>query len=145
MDVILADVQRRFKAVDFPTALPGCCYTCRTHEGPFIDTDIQEDMYGAVYLCLQCLTEMAAEFGFTSPEVSDLLKQQIKLHEKKLLETGVMIAELKEENRGLKLAIAHNTSGYDAGDVGQPVHDNEDDSSESGSSKKPKSKDIKLL
>lgn len=145
MDVILADVQRRFKAVDSPTALPGCCYTCHSHKGPFIDTDIQEEMYGAVYLCIQCITEMASEFDFTSPEVSRLLRQQIKLHEGKLLETSVMIERLREENRGLKLALTNNTGLDDASDASSSLPDNEDDVEGSGKSTDAKSSSVKLL
>lgn len=139
MDVVIPELSgsRRFKAVEFPTALPGCCYTCRTHEGPFIDTGIQEDMFGAIYLCLKCISEMANEFNFATPRQVESLNRRLQ---KRFEETQFLKSQneaLKEENNGLRMAVASSVNDYDVRNAGSGLSDNEDkleSDSESGTS-----------
>lgn len=48
----------RFPVVEKPQMLPGNCFTCSGIKGPFIDTRIQKPIFGHVYLCVNCITEM---------------------------------------------------------------------------------------
>lgn len=147
MDVVIPELpaSRRFRAVGFPTALPGNCYTCRTHEGPFIDTGIQEDMYGAIYLCLKCITEMAHEFGFTTPEESDLLKQKIKGLESTVNEFSDSNERLIEENHGLRMAVASSVNHHDVRDAGSDSSNDEDIEQSDSQSGEAKSEDFDLF
>ena len=38
--------------------LPGCCGVCNGINGPFIDTHVSKPMFGTLYICGNCLTEM---------------------------------------------------------------------------------------
>lgn len=50
-----------------PPALPGCCISCGTTQGPFIDWGMQLEGYGAVYLCAAELLQISNELGYHSP------------------------------------------------------------------------------
>lgn len=53
----------RFKPLDHLPLSPGVCLICSGGVGPFIDTSRQLDFEGAVYVCLGCVSEMAAQLG----------------------------------------------------------------------------------
>lgn len=53
----------RFKPLDHLPLSPGVCLICSGSVGPFIDTSRQLDFEGAVYICLGCVKEMAAQLG----------------------------------------------------------------------------------
>lgn len=59
------EASRRFKIVDKPTALPGCCFSCRAENRPwFIDLGISFEFHGAAFLCSHCFSEIAGLVGF---------------------------------------------------------------------------------
>jgi hypothetical protein len=59
----------RFVTTTSPGALPGQCRTCGSAvKLPMVDLGYSEDYYGAVYLCIECVTEIANEFGYISPK-----------------------------------------------------------------------------
>lgn len=49
-------VNGRFKVTDRPTVFPGKCAVCGTVERPVVDFGMTLDYYGAVLLCVECLT-----------------------------------------------------------------------------------------
>lgn len=53
----------RFPVVEAAKLMPGACFTCRSHRGPFIDTQIDKPIQGRIYLCVLCVKEMARMFG----------------------------------------------------------------------------------
>lgn len=53
----------RFKPLDHLPLSPGVCLICSGSVGPYIDTSRQLDFEGAVYICLGCVKEMAAQLG----------------------------------------------------------------------------------
>lgn len=65
----------RFNLTDSPAALPGCCFICRSENRElYIDVNLSVDfednypVYGAVYLCDECIREMVNHFGFITPD-----------------------------------------------------------------------------
>lgn len=53
----------RFKPLDHLPLSPGVCFICSGGVGPFIDTSRQLEFEGAIYICLGCVKEMAAQLG----------------------------------------------------------------------------------
>lgn len=60
--------QSRYAILDVPILAPGHCFTCGTASNEdgrkFIDFGKQIDWFGAVYLCSECIIEVAAIVGF---------------------------------------------------------------------------------
>lgn len=52
--------------VDAPQLAPGACITCLTSQGPFIDTQVDRDGWGRVYLCARCATDVGVSTGLAS-------------------------------------------------------------------------------
>lgn len=59
----VASVQSRFILLERPLASPGKCAVCGTTSRPVIDFNFNLDWYGAVYFCIDCLTEVARVVG----------------------------------------------------------------------------------
>lgn len=53
----------RFSTQESATKAPGCCLTCKSSKGPFVDPRLQIFTHGAVYLCVNCVREMASNLG----------------------------------------------------------------------------------
>jgi len=84
-----------------PMALPGCCFKCRAGSNNrdfFIDLQFNFDFHGAVYICNECILEMAHAAGYIAPDEAHQLKEKalILLEEK---------ATLLEKIFGLEQAI----------------------------------------
>ena len=89
----------RFRKTVAPEALPGCCYFCRgTSRDYFLDTDMHIEFHGAVYICSECLREMAQFVGFEIPERVKHLKERISALEE--INTNLLI-----ERDGLEKAV----------------------------------------
>lgn len=73
--------QARFPIVEQPGALPGSCLLCNgshTEERNwFVDTQLQAEWHGAVYICKLCLIEMAETVGFATPPVVSALRETV--------------------------------------------------------------------
>lgn len=64
----------KYQVVEQPSALPGCCFLCRaasTDRKWFVDVGLQEEFYGAVYLCNACITEISETVGWSTPDRTD--------------------------------------------------------------------------
>lgn len=53
----------RYVRVEHLTLSPGYCWTCRSNDGPFIDTQVNMDWDGRVYICVGCIKEMHSQLG----------------------------------------------------------------------------------
>lgn len=100
----------RFRAVEVPTALPGHCFSCRNHKGPFIDSGIQEDFLGAIYWCIDCVSEMARLFGFITPDQAEALRSQMQTYIEGMEHFQELSDELEAENNGLRRAVARSSN-----------------------------------
>lgn len=70
---IEVNVSGRFKLLDQPYALPSKCAFCslgHNQDGKvsFIDTTLDLDFYGVVYICSNCLTEISKSLGYIPPK-----------------------------------------------------------------------------
>lgn len=54
----------KFKVLPLPEALPVACIACGVSTKPVVDFGVSIDYYGAVYICVDCVKEMAHMFGF---------------------------------------------------------------------------------
>lgn len=72
----------RFPIVEIAKVLPGACLLCKNHNGPFVDTNIDKPMFGRVYICMDCVTEIAGQFGLTrtieEPKPKGLTKEEFE-------------------------------------------------------------------
>lgn len=67
------NVSGRFKVLDQPMASPSKCAFCglgHNQDGTvqFIDTTLDLDFFGVVYICSVCLTEISAALGYLHPD-----------------------------------------------------------------------------
>jgi hypothetical protein len=74
------NVTGRFHVLDQPYAAPSKCAFCglgHSQDGKvsFIDTTLDLDFYGVVYICSTCLTEIAASLDYVSPQYWKTLKE----------------------------------------------------------------------
>jgi hypothetical protein len=80
----------RFKIVPVASAAPGVCRVCGgASKDWYIDFGYNEEFYGAVYYCCQCIEEMAHTAGFLTPALKAQLENNLK--------------ELQSENFALKV------------------------------------------
>ena len=62
------NVQSRFKVLERPTLSPGKCAVCGAVDRSVVDFGLNIQYYGAVMLCVTCLTEAAGRIGMYTPE-----------------------------------------------------------------------------
>ncbi len=68
----------RFKSQESAIRAPGSCLTCRSATGPFIDTGVFVQWHGQVYLCVNCLREMADNLGLIRIEHITIVEPDIE-------------------------------------------------------------------
>ena len=79
----------RIKLLSNPDALPAKCAICGYPGGDqrkFVDFGLDIDYYGVIYLCTDCMNEIAVGIGYLLPEVvtkitaeNELLKEALKV------------------------------------------------------------------
>lgn len=124
--------------IPVPLALPGCCFICRSAERKFF-IDLQynidrEDNWGsfegALYICSECLSEMAHMAKYTTPEESEELAQQLFVASN----TIQILTERVEALEGLGNAIARlnrsNPRPYSDGNRTLPSDESDKESAE---------------
>jgi hypothetical protein len=88
------------EAVDAPTFFPGCCAVCRGGAGPFVDTQRVNAMDERLYLCAQCVRDVAGLLGFvdaaTVAKLEEAMKQAAHDNEVTAAERFEAYAEAKE-------------------------------------------------
>lgn len=73
--------QSRIQVLDVPILAPGTCLLCGTSgvdDRKFVDFGKQVDWYGAVYLCSECIEEVARAIGFIPVAEFDNLRVAYK-------------------------------------------------------------------
>lgn len=98
------DPTSKFKIVDQPYALPSKCAFCgigHNEDGRrvFIDTTLDLDWYGVVYICSTCFIQVAQALGFIAPEAWEKV---VESSTNSLIENE----QLKGENEGLRTAVS---------------------------------------
>lgn len=94
-----------FKLVQNAVYSPTVCFTCGTHEGPFIDTNMTPPIFGHVYICAGdenrpgCIRQMARLNGMLDPEASLELAELV-------VELAEVRAQLTEERKSKNLTPA---------------------------------------
>ncbi len=102
------------QAVSKPGALPGSCVmpACGSAtRRQYIDTGLQFEFYGAVYICDLCLGEMARLIGFLEPEYVQELKNKLEEAQNDNYLLTRQVDGLRMAVDGLSLA--RGTSGTD--------------------------------
>lgn len=90
-----------------PMALPGCCFKCRAGSNNrdfFVDTEFSMDDFGAVYICNECIAEMAHAAGYILPEEARKLKFQANFLKEENEELEQKIFGLEQAIDGLRIA-----------------------------------------
>jgi DNA-directed RNA polymerase subunit RPC12/RpoP len=71
----------RVQVLNVPLMAPGVCMLCGTagiDNRTFVDFGKQVEWYGAVYLCSECIKEVAIAVGFIPVAEFDKLLEQLK-------------------------------------------------------------------
>lgn len=105
--------QSRIQVIDVPILAPGVCMVCGTagvDDRKFIDFGKQVDWYGAVYLCSECIIEVARAIGFIPVAEFDKL-----LEEYKKIQADKGMTDAKAE--GIQSALDVLFAGYNGGIV----------------------------
>lgn len=92
--------QSRFQVRETPVASPGHCFTCRGHEGPFVDTGLSEPFYGAYILCRNCVKHMAEQFG---------LMEEIRVET--TVDQATVFSDAFQESKNAVIALVANYVG----------------------------------
>lgn len=126
-----------YRVVETPQALPGECFLCGSSKREaFLDTNINIEFHGAVYLCQTCVEEIAAYFGMASSKRTSHLEERSE-------HLASQVYEFQKENERLRqlvdgftyLSEFHSTNGDTSlpGSVsGESVSESSDDSSPAG-------------
>lgn len=124
----------RFKPLDHLPLSPGVCLICSGSVGPFIDTSRQLDFEGAVYICLGCVSEMAAQLGLNFM----LNAEEVKAGELSAYESGVSIGRLEVMRQFSEFVSSHadRSNSADADVPGVP-DDNPVEASKGAEQDKP--------
>lgn len=116
----------RFKVLEKPVVNPGCCFTCSGVSGaPFIDTGVDTQWDGAIYLCKRCIEEMARNLGLFEPkeptvsvEVPPIEEKLAELLEAANMATVKMVGDVYNEYVN---AVASSIPVTDSLSAGLPV------------------------
>lgn len=103
--------QSRIQIVDVPLLAPGVCFICGTaglDDRTFIDFGRQIDWYGAVYLCSECIKEVAVSIGFIPVAEFDELYTEFR---ELAAEKDIADAKYKGVVSALDLLFANYGSG----------------------------------
>lgn len=106
-------LQTRWQVVTHPGALPGECFLCAgdsTTREWFIDTGRQMEFHGAVYICNECLLEMAAMVGCASQVETTALVEAHMLLEQKVFGLETELAGMYEMERAIDVFIRARSS-----------------------------------
>lgn len=93
--------QSRIQIMDTPLLAPGVCFVCGTaglDDRKFIDFGKQIEWYGAVYLCSECIKEVAIAIGFIPVADFNGLLEEFK-------SLSTTYDKLCDEYSGVNLAI----------------------------------------
>jgi hypothetical protein len=70
----------RFNVTNKIEALPGCCFICHSsNRNAYVDTGINIEYEGAIFICDTCMSEMAGLLNFLSPDTHNDVKEKYKV------------------------------------------------------------------
>lgn len=90
-----------------PMALPGCCFKCRAGSNNrdfFVDLEFSIDFHGAVYICNECIAEMAHAAGYILPEEARRLRFETNFYKEEVEELTTKVFGLEQAIDGLRIA-----------------------------------------
>lgn len=108
----------RFILVEHYALSPGVCYTCRSNKTPAIDTQVNVDWEGRVYLCQDCVKELHSQLGLNVVLNAEELDERAMKAFQEGFASGKAVA-LEAINDAVSAAVAVVT--YDVHDT--PVSD----------------------
>lgn len=88
---------------------PHRCMVCNvvpSEENQVIDLDKQIDYYGMVYLCYRCLVGMTAQLGFTTPDETTRLKEEVESLRTKINRIPAITERLVNDIRDISLSAS---------------------------------------
>lgn len=103
--------QSRIQILDVPILAPGICLVCGTagiDDRKFVDFGKQVEWYGAVYLCSECITEVARAVGFIPVAEFDKLLEELK---KTQADKGLSDAKVEGVNSALDVLFSNYSRG----------------------------------
>lgn len=99
-----------------PVALPGKCYYCGgVSKNHYIDTGIQIEFYGALYICNECFVTLADKMGYLNKnDVKNLLDEvsQLRDHNDLLLSTVDSLQDALNSATKEKVSAARVNSDF---------------------------------
>lgn len=88
---------------------PHRCMVCNvvpSEENQAVDLDKQIDFYGMVYLCYRCIVGITAQLGFTTPDETVRLKDEVESLRTKINRIPAVTERLVNDIRDLSLSAS---------------------------------------
>lgn len=103
--------QNKFQVVTRPAAQPGCCYICRNGNADwYLDTGAYEEFFGVVYICNNCIAQLAITVGYFTPEQRVEFEEKIMQLENELGESTARIYGMEQIINGYTALGFHYSS-----------------------------------
>src|SRR3954470_5961042 len=87
-----------------PPLMPNKCL-CGKFMGTFVDTGLNEEFYGQIYVCIDCFREIGEQLGLVSTEAYENTNAALEAAREE-------ITRLKTVNEGLKNAVRDLSSVF---------------------------------
>ena len=90
---------------------PHRCMVCNvvpSEENLVVDLDKQIDYYGMVYICYRCLVGITAQLGFTTPDETTRLKEEVESLRTKINRIPAITERLVNDIRDISLSVSAN-------------------------------------
>ena len=120
----MASASDRFKVVETALMPPGVCRVCGGASKPwYIDFGYNEEYYGAVYYCNECIAAMAEACGFLPPAARRIVEEKIQDLESRNFDLQVRTDGLEKALDGLRSAgfVVSRDPDWVMGGVVEPV------------------------
>lgn len=109
----------RYQLVGAPPLQPGCCYLCRGTTGPFVDTGVNVKFQGQLYVCANCVNEMADLVGpVEGVPLSVVQKFRDHVREAVTNELNVFVEKMRETAHDTRVLISERNDAFSLGGLG---------------------------
>lgn len=86
-----------FKITQNPAALPSSCIFCPGSARPwYVDCEYSIEFHGALYICSECIREMANICGYLSKEESVFIGEKLDLKDLEVIKLRAAVANLEK-------------------------------------------------
>ena len=111
------EASAKVQFTDVTRTAPGCCALCGRgqDDNGFIDTGLDYEFWGRLYFCSNCALQLAAVFGFISPEDYADLEAELNYTKLQLQQKTEIAESLKDAVRGL--SIFNNSLSFASSDA----------------------------